>query len=59
MDSRGDPAPPEPRDRGVEPDAVEMVRRVRETGGLPTGELVSDAIRVWYRGLPQLDKQDE
>lgn len=45
--------------RGVDPDAVELVRVVRETCGLPTGTLLSDAIRVWFEHLPEIDDQDE
>lgn len=44
--------------RGVDPEAIEMIRVVREACGLPTGELLSDAIRVWYAALPELDDQD-
>lgn len=45
--------------RGVDRDAMELVRLVRETCGLPTGELLSDAIRVWFENLPEIDDQDE
>lgn len=45
--------------RGVDADAVELVRLVRQTCGLTTGELVSDAIRIWFSGLPELDDQED
>lgn len=45
--------------RGVDPEAIEMIRVVRDACGLPTGELVSDAIRIWYSGLPEIDDQDD
>lgn len=44
--------------RGVDADAVEMVRRVRETCGLPTGELLSAAIRAWFAELPEIDEDE-
>ena len=38
--------------RGVDGDAWAMLEEVREISRTQTGALLSDAIRVWYHGLP-------
>lgn len=41
--------------RDVDADALEMIRLVRAHCGLSMGVLLSDAIRVWYDALPEID----
>ncbi len=45
--------------RSVDPEAIEMIRLVRETCGLTTGELVSAAVRDWFERLPEVEGEDE
>ena len=45
--------------RGVDPEAIEMIRVVREACGLANGALLSDAIRVWYECLQEIEDEDE
>lgn len=44
--------------RDLDPEALEMLHRVRGTCGLTLGVLLSDAVRTWYDGLPEIDEQE-
>ena len=39
--------------RGVDPDSLNLLRRVHDQRGLPMGVLLSKAIRVWYQSLSE------
>lgn len=44
--------------RNIDTAALEMLHRVRDTCGQTLGALVSDAVRVWYDSLPEIDDGD-
>ena len=45
--------------RGVEVEALEMLREVYDECCCPMGYLLSEAIRVWYDGLPEEEEEGE
>jgi hypothetical protein len=41
--------------RNVDLDALALLVQVRDACGQTTGVLLSEAIRTWYGGLPEID----
>lgn len=44
--------------RNIEPEAINMIAVMAEKSGWTYGELVSDAIAVWYDSLPYEDEKN-
>jgi hypothetical protein len=45
--------------RNVDRDALELLFQVRAACNWSTGDLLSEALRQWYRTLPELDQSDQ
>jgi len=39
--------------RNLDPLVLGLLWEVRETSGVPFGELLTEAIETWYQGLPE------
>jgi hypothetical protein len=44
--------------RNVDSDALELLFQVRDACNLPTGVLLSEALRQWYEALPALEESE-